>query len=425
MLGTSTYAWFTMSREVEVTNISMVATTPEDIQISLGKLGKSSTEEETSGKGISLAANTGYLYGAASNGQATAPANVWDWADTADFSHYYQIGKLMPASSDTGEHIFFTADANGVGKTVKDGALYRKADVAVNDANGLSFNGIDDGGTTGSGTAKTTLHAVTDSNDKWSSMSGTSTDGVGGYKKSTNWNVTNDDGYYVDIPVWLRTSSTETTTLTVKGYVAPRSYNKTANADNEALYKAVRVAILKPTSQDLSGTAPNGNTTGLLKLADGMSGTMTSSNAGTLNANPFAGPSILNWYSGKNNSGAVFKEGIGLINGTVQGSGTNVYQAATEYNYGTGFVTLDPGTGGQYGKATKIIVRVWLEGNDPDCWNDTAGQDWYINLKFGRADDMDDVDITGARVNDGNALTNDENTGTWGDGKKYGNTTQH
>ena len=35
-LASSTYAWFTMSREVEVQNIQMVATVPEDIQISLG-----------------------------------------------------------------------------------------------------------------------------------------------------------------------------------------------------------------------------------------------------------------------------------------------------------------------------------------------------------------------------------------------------
>ena len=40
MLSSSTYAWFTMSREVEVQNIQMVATTPEDIQISLGKIYK-------------------------------------------------------------------------------------------------------------------------------------------------------------------------------------------------------------------------------------------------------------------------------------------------------------------------------------------------------------------------------------------------
>ena len=41
-LASSTYAWFTMSREVEVQNIQMTATVPEDIQISLGKIGTTS-----------------------------------------------------------------------------------------------------------------------------------------------------------------------------------------------------------------------------------------------------------------------------------------------------------------------------------------------------------------------------------------------
>ena len=35
---TDSYAWFTMSREVEVTGIKMTASVPEDLQISLGKL---------------------------------------------------------------------------------------------------------------------------------------------------------------------------------------------------------------------------------------------------------------------------------------------------------------------------------------------------------------------------------------------------
>lgn len=37
MLSTATYAWFTMSREVEVTGIKLTATTPQTIEISLGK----------------------------------------------------------------------------------------------------------------------------------------------------------------------------------------------------------------------------------------------------------------------------------------------------------------------------------------------------------------------------------------------------
>ena len=35
MLSTATYAWFTMSREVEVTGIKLTATTPQTIEISL------------------------------------------------------------------------------------------------------------------------------------------------------------------------------------------------------------------------------------------------------------------------------------------------------------------------------------------------------------------------------------------------------
>jgi len=405
MLGTSTFAWFTMSREVEVTNISMVATTPEDIQISLGKIGKTSETEETSGKGVSLAANTGYLYGTASDGKAAAPANDWDWSDTADFAHYYQIGKLIPASSDSGANIFFTPDANGVGKTVKADAKYYQANVAtVNADAGLDLTTVENG----TGNAKATLHAVANASDTWAST-GTdgATAGVGGYSKSTKWNKTGDDGYYVDIPVWLRTSSTDETKLTVKGYVAPRTTTQKSNSDNEALYKAVRVALLDVT-QDLSGQAIT--STGLIDLRDGLTG-MTAGNAGTLSDNPFGGSTILDWYTTTNNNGAV-----NSLSGT-----TATYTAAPNtYDETAGFVTLNPGTGGEYGKATKFVVRVWLEGNDPDCWNDTAGQDWYINLKFGRVGELDNANITGARVNDGDNLTNTDSTAKYGDAAQQG-----
>ena len=36
VLSSATYAWFTMSREVEVKNIQLTATAPVDIQMSLG-----------------------------------------------------------------------------------------------------------------------------------------------------------------------------------------------------------------------------------------------------------------------------------------------------------------------------------------------------------------------------------------------------
>ncbi len=106
-----------MSREVEVQNIQMTATTPEDTQISLGAM------NTTGGTGsgatsVSLAANNGYLV-VDSNGIATDPGTVSEyWSNTADISNYYAFGKLIPASSTTGTNIFFTPDANGVGKTV-------------------------------------------------------------------------------------------------------------------------------------------------------------------------------------------------------------------------------------------------------------------------------------------------------------------
>ncbi|MBQ4464630.1 MAG: hypothetical protein II916_01510, partial [Oscillospiraceae bacterium] len=36
MLASSTYAWFTMSREVEVTGIKMTASVPANLQVSIG-----------------------------------------------------------------------------------------------------------------------------------------------------------------------------------------------------------------------------------------------------------------------------------------------------------------------------------------------------------------------------------------------------
>ena len=51
-----------MSREVELKNIQMTVTTPEDTQISLGALGADNTAASTSlGAGYSLAGNTGVL----------------------------------------------------------------------------------------------------------------------------------------------------------------------------------------------------------------------------------------------------------------------------------------------------------------------------------------------------------------------------
>ena len=70
MLSTATYAWFTMSREVEVTGIKLTATTPQTIEISLGK----ATTGNTLTHGI----------------EATVPDNDDMWTHTAATGSVYK-----------------------------------------------------------------------------------------------------------------------------------------------------------------------------------------------------------------------------------------------------------------------------------------------------------------------------------------------
>lgn len=335
MLGAATYAWFTMSREVEVNNIQLTATTPEDIQISLGTITGHNAD-------TSLAKNTGYL--TASEGKATVPTNDFDWSNTADISHYYSFGKLIPASSDTGASIFFTPDANGIGQTVKTDAKYYTA-VA---------------GTTVTDNYNATSHI--NSATAWSPSG------------AVGWNATNDDGYYIDIPVWFRTSSTAGANLSVKAYVVDRNEitgfgdDTSGTATGKELYRAVRVAILTPAGAEAAASGGN-----LLPVADGNATGIT---------DPYAGTSVLDWYTATSTSGTTPAIAHGGAIHSVASEAATYTASPTAYTVGTTVATVPAGTGRAYGNPTQIIVRVWLEGEDPDCYNETAGQDWSISLKF-------------------------------------------
>ena len=384
MLATSTYAWFTMSREVEVQNIQMTATVPEDLQISLGTLGSATgTAATKESEGFTLAKGTGVLVAnsgtSANDGNVKAPTNDWDWSNTADITDYYQIGKLMPASSTNGKSIFLTPDADGVGKTVKEDAAYY---TAVSDLTPSAESTLKEGASKTHVAA--TLHAITSttkSDDKWSTAGNASDN----YNTATAWNVTNDDGYYVDIPIWLRTSSTQNTNISVQAYVIPKTATQQLNTDNEALYKAVRVALITPTTG--AETTENDakvaaiTTSNLLPVNNAWNASSDGTNDGTIKQNPYTLPTgdtkgIIDFYT--RNTG---EEAVASIS-----SGTSAaYGTASIYSVNSTVATLQksPGTtGNAYGPAKKLIVRVWLEGEDKDCWNDTAGQDWSINLKF-------------------------------------------
>ena len=338
MLSTSTYAWFTMSREVEVNNIQMIATVPEDIQISLGAL-----------TGGELNLDSGKLAATSKTASAlatvVAPATDTDWSNTADIGKYYEFGRLIPASSIDGADIFFTPDADGVGKTVKTSAAYLQAS-GENDGSSVSY--------------QATAHTYQNKTGSTVTEDWVASGSTPLYTKNTGWNTTNDDGYYVDIPVWFRTSSKDAVNLTVEGYVvagdseANKVATATTNADvTEKLHKAVRVAVL---NSDATSSVSK-----IIDLKDAATG----------------GSTIVNYYNRASvTNGAVKAEGTGASSTTYGEAQIGV--TATN----TIAVTAAAADNNGYGAATKYVIRVWLEGEDPDCWNATAGQDWKIALTF-------------------------------------------
>ena len=201
--------------------------------------------------------------------------------------------------------------------------------------------------------------------------------------RATAWNGTNDDGYYIDIPVWLRTSSTSGANVSVKAYVVDHNdvtnfgSGTDATATGKELYRAVRVAILKS-----DGTAAASGSKNLIPVSDGDKSGASSR---------YGNGGVLDWYTSTSNSGANVTNPSRTWGGAVQSvpsQGTTVPtynnnpSGTSVMNDGTVIASLGSGQGNSYGTPTQLIVRVWLEGEDPDCYNETAGQDWSINLMF-------------------------------------------
>ena len=300
MLSTATYAWFTMSREVEVTGIKLTATTPQTIEISLGKATTQATIDNTT--------------------WATAPKN--DAADTdlwsnkaATSSVYASFGKLIPASSTDGTNLYYTTKAKENGKSVD-----------ITGANAFT-------------------QATENNNAGWTFQ-------TAGASSETESNLTADtkgEGYYLDIPVWFRTTSTSDVNLGLDVEVKQGSDSNTTTE----LYKAARVAILPETKAAQS----------VFLGAEG--------NAAT------------NYYTdGKavSTAAATLTDSYGNVSVATEVKATDgkVTNAANATQVAT--VTASTGTG--YGDAVKYYIRVWLEGEDEACWNANAGQDFQINLKF-------------------------------------------
>lgn len=290
MLSTATYAWFTMSREVEVTGIKLTATTPQTIEISLGQ----ATTSNTLTHGV----------------EATAPNSDDMWTHTAATGSVYQdFGKLIPVSSVDGFNMFYTEKATENGKKVSDVPNpFTKAETAV----GWEFK-------EGGKSAETGAVVNAAEND--------------------------GSGYYLDIPVWFRTTSTDAVTLGLEVEIKNSSDDDTKSV----LYKAARVAILPETKSAQKVFSE----TGAKYYKDGK-------------AVATAGATLA----------ASYGDVLAATEATVTGGKVTNPDATTQ----VATVTASTGTG--YGGAVKYYIRVWLEGEDEACWNANAGQDFVINLKF-------------------------------------------
>lgn len=306
MLSTATYAWFTMSREVEVTGIKLTATTPQTIEISLGQ-----APEGT----VTIADKT----------EAKAPTNEDEdtklWSNKAATSSVYAtFGKLIPASSTDGTNLYYTTKAKENGKSV---------DISGENA---------------------FTQATPNNNAGWTFQSG----GASSETENTLTADTDGEGYYLDIPVWFRTTNIANVNLGLD--VTVTDPNKDGdNAGN--LYKATRVAILD-SSKNSAGE-------GIFLGAE---------------------TEVSSYYQGK---AVVAEDGTGIDNyyGDIKvakeasankaGQVTNSDQAST--------VAVVTGVGnGKTGYSTPVqyYIRVWLEGEDKECWNANAGQSFNVDLKF-------------------------------------------
>lgn len=290
MLSTATYAWFTMSREVEVTGIKLTATTPQTIEISLGQ----ATTSNTLTHGV----------------EATAPNSDDMWTHTAATGSVYQdFGKLIPVSSVDGFNMFYTEKATENGKKVSDVPNpFTKAETAV----GWEFK-------EGGKSAETGAVVNAAEND--------------------------GSGYYLDIPVWFRTTSTDAVTLGLEVEIKNSSDDDTKSV----LYKAARVAILPETKSAQKVFSETGAKYYKDRKAVATAGATLAASYGDVSA---------------------------ATEATVTGGKVTNPDAATQ----VATVTASTGTG--YGGAVKYYIRVWLEGEDEACWNANAGQDFQINLKF-------------------------------------------
>ena len=364
-IAVGTAAWFASNKEVGGNGMQISMETPEYVQISPGKTTNIVLNDI---EDLLVLDDFG-------GGLEPDAASEYDWSNRLDVSNYYCFGKMIPASSVEGEQIIFTPDAVQTGRELREEARFIRAD-GKTDNDLKQIVGKADANNPDQDSLMASAYEYRNQNEKNSEF-------WTGYRGYTKWYNTNDDGYYVDIPIWLRTNAAEDISLSIKGYVTRKDGSILTQEDEDttdgAIYKAVRVAVLTESGAAAAYKPGNENENSslvhnIIPLTNGDDG-----------------DSILdsrNYTVTRDTTNTRDDEKLfGLQMTGVEPAVVCSYQEYEAYdkdNYRIIMLTA-PEEGSEWGTVKKMIVRIWLDGDDIDCWNETAGQDWCIYLSFLKA----------------------------------------
>ncbi|MGN0578077.1 MAG: hypothetical protein ACI4J4_05615 [Ruminiclostridium sp.] len=301
MLSTATYAWFTMNKEVKMTGLNMTATVGEGIEIALASV-------TGDGNAITLKNDTGSTY----VGEHPADTDTEKgWKSAVAVNDYYaDIGKIKPASSVNATALFDATDASNGGRTAS------------------------------------TFKALTLPDDMAQIQKRATLPTTSG---SQIIESTGTVGYYVDIPVHIRTSKVKDSETEGDLYCKMIINNNGATGDTKTLYKAVRVAFIPITTGTSSTTNIFGADKEYYEAGKAVDST-TSKGAVT----------VLSGATDFVTDGTDFIDGVGVVSGLKLPYAENA---------------------GEYGHLD-FYVRVWLEGESTSCYDDKAGQEWNISIAF-------------------------------------------
>jgi hypothetical protein len=406
MLSTATYAWFTMNKEVDVEGLTMSATTSDSLEISLGCYDATKTDGS---QNVTI---------------AQPGKDDYSWSRKITFGEYYStIGKLKPASTATALTLY-KADEGEIkagGRVVDDDAL-------IYSVIGQNTN---EGGNVAAQLLARSVYNATGAlkqvSDGGIDVAADATKNIT-EKKYTSTDESNASGYYIDVPMWIRSSSL--TGHKIKCTVTITDPNTDNGSD---LINAVRVAII-PTgdatsSAQTTADIANGATS---TTSSNITAALASAEKAGLGTNNAEGVSIFALKVTSDDTSATdinpstveksYYNGLVLGKSGIE-SGTTVFKNATtgfpttvaanptsvssvnwselSSDYKTNVFVIPNATKDDYA-VQAFVVRVWIEGQSVHCNDSTANQDWNIDLHF----ELGDAITTSSTDNSNNTEQN-------------------